>query len=396
MELNYKFSTIEKIFLVLLFAFAISLFNMAGYILTVIVFCFFLVYGWKSKMDSRTLVLMIFSVFYFTNYCIYFAFGIKEVITFFIAPWSCYLIGKEINRKYKNKNGFKIFIFVLVAGFFLHGVLNLYSYISIYGYDYGYRIAYDFWRHEEISVTGCALYFIPMMSLSLGYIFSKHKLLYKFVAVLFLGICIWANVIFANRTPIYILFIIIAIKVVSVVFKYRHNVKVYIASVAVLAMSIICWVKDIAGVRTLIIGLTITDRMTGEDIGRLPIWVEFLKSDWWKYPLGGEQVELRYSFVHNLWLDTLWSVGFIPFICLVVFSIMCLKIIRDYYRGNGKLSMENIYLLIGLGISCMVEPIINSNPYYFLLVIFIIASIDGYMKNSYIQREWVNEKLEND
>lgn len=385
MSLNYSFNYIEKILLLLIFMFSISLFNFAGYILAVVIIFFFITYGFKCKFDIRTFVLMIFAAFYFINYTIYFEIGVKEIITFALAPWCCYLIGKELNFRFKHKAGTHIFIAILVSGFFLHGVLNTYAYINTFGYDYHYRIAYDFWRNEIISVTGCALYFIPIMSFAIGVVFSNAKMRYKVISAIAFAIGLWANILYANRTPIYIVLILITIRVVCMLFQYRYSIKAYVISILVAAGMAVCWAYNIAGIKTTIYGLTITKRLTGEDIGRLPIWLDFLKSDWWKYPFGGQHVTIRYNYVHNLWLDTLWTTGYVPFVCLLIFTIMSIVTVKKYYNLFKRDTTVYIYLMVGLGISCMVEPIIDANPYYFLLIVFILGAFEGKIKKQLME-----------
>lgn len=134
------------------------------------------------------------------------------------------------------------------------------------------------------------------------------------------------------------------------------------------------------GFRSMILDLSITKRILGSDVGRFSVWRDFLTSDWWRHPMGGNKVVLQYGYAHNLWLDTLRTVGFAPFFLLVGFSFMAFFSVSKFYRTAGKEEKTCVFLILGTTISCAVEPIIASNPYYFLMLLIIIGGIKGLIR----------------
>lgn len=371
---------IEKIILILLFFFAISLFNLAGYILAgIFLLYFFITLRGKYYIDKKTIVLFLFAVSYFFIYALHWSIGIKEIIIFLIAPWASYFMGKEIIENSEENAMIDRITMVMLAGFFLHGVLNLIAYLVVFGMDSPYRVTIDFWRSEILSVTGCSLYYVPFMSFGIGYIFFGNSKKLKICSFLAVVVGMFANIIYSNRTAVYLVGILIIIATGGLLFHKKAKLSSWINFIAVLFGIALVWIINLGGIQNIIMDLNITRRILGSDVGRFEVWKDFLTNEWIKYPFGGEQFTLKYGYAHNLWLDTIYSVGFIPFLLLLVFTIMALFMIKKFcsIHQNGKIYT---FLFLGVFISFMVEPILVANPYYFIMMLFIIGGMQGFIK----------------
>lgn len=369
----------EKICLLLLFLFAISFLNLAGYIVCAVFFVFlFVVARYPLLLDRNFFILLFFSIFYYANYALNWGFGVKETIWYLLAPWWCYLCGKWFVVYAPGKDPLRKLALTLAGGFFLHGVLNVFAYVRSYGIVYvlntTYRITVDFWRGDVISVTASSLYYVPLMTLAIGYLFcgsvKKMKVLAWFVIVAGAA----ANVLYANRTAFIIIAVLFTAGAVLALFR-KNSMKAWFTAAALLAVVLLLWVTDLGGIRTWVTGLRVVERFAGGDTGRISLWVEFLRSDWWKYPFGGNRVGTRY--VHNLWLDILRTVGILPCLLLLVFTVCSLADIKRFCKWGGRRDWIYVYMIAGILLSSAVEPVMSANPYYVMLLVMIMGGING-------------------
>lgn len=270
MNVKSKLNLIEPLLLILLAGFSISLFDKAGFILTVMLVISVFIYMKKQLVvDHRFFVLLLFSVFYFVTYLLFWPVGYKEVLLYMIAPWGSYFLGHQLVLFSNDKKMFHKVIWILVIGFFIHGVLNFYGRYIEFGVDYGYRVAIDFWRNELIAVTACALYYIPMICLAVGYLFFGKYTKLKLVMFVCLIFGMYANIVYENRTPVYILVILLILVTFSLLMHNRANFWPFALVVLGIAAIVGIWVTDFLNIKTFIMNLGVVDRIIFEDVGRV-------------------------------------------------------------------------------------------------------------------------------
>lgn len=381
---------IKVIIFFMLLLFSIDFFNKAGYILALII-ALFLATNKIKKINYTTINLIIFSLAYFINYSLNFGFTIQSLIIYLMAPWCSYLISNKIVEKSQlDKKLVHQFIGVLIIGFFLHGILNLFSYIQIYGTNYFRRISYDFWKKEIASVTGNGLLFTPICSFSIGYIFFGQKKSLKIISVLCIALSIYATIIYRNRTLILMLPILVLLCIALILFskkeKFNNAQKIYIILGTIFFIVLFIYMKGMQWLES----LDVIERVTsGQDTGRVQLWIVFLKKNPFKYIIGGSQFSLQGNWVHNMWLDVLYKVGIIPFINLVIFTIETIICsIRLWINNKDRYNNVIIIMFLGETINCMVEPVIDANPYIFIFFIMI----SGIIINTYRKEVKKNHK----
>lgn len=369
----------EFIIFIMLFLFAISFYNMAGYFLPILLLFYLIIRQQKKITISQTLsILFFFSVFYFMDYMFFWSITVRDVILYLVAPWGSYLFGLNFVKESNDEHRLGKMVLILSGGLFLHGVLNLYSFYITYGFDYALRRAIDFWRNEEISVTGCSLYYVPAMSLALGYLFFGERKHLKLLSVITIVIGFGANIIYSNRTAVYLLGSLLTIAVVSKMRKDHAKLKSWLVLLGIILTLTIVIVFNLGGIITVINNSGIMQRMRGNETGRLSIWISFLKGDWYLHPFGGDKVLFDYNFAHNLWLDIYRTVGFLPFVLCCIFAIQVVFLTRKFITVKNN-NVYYIYLILGIAISCFVEPIMDSNPYYFISAVMIVGGMEGYI-----------------
>ena len=392
MTIKGKFKFWEIALLIALFFFSISLFNLAGYIYSGIILIMLVFNVLNIKLSIPELVLLFFSISLFGFDLYHNGFNIESLILYLLGPWTAYTLGKMYVMNSKHDNAFMILLVVLALGMFLHGILNLYAYIqSNYFSTYeNYRRSVDFWRKELVAVTVTGMYFTFAAGLSIGTLFSKVGVKYKIVAVVVLSICVTVSVFFANRTLLVILLLIGCWKGIVLLFskEVSKSAKVIAIIILTLIIGVVILVlsTNFLGISDKLLSLKIFRRITSEEeSNRFAVWAYFFKdANFIRYPLGGgyilEDTPLRY--LHNLWLDVYNTTGVITFIALVAFSVCMLNYYRYFRRAmkDNFLNTEYVVfqcLIVATVLNCAVEPIVEANPYFFLITLMYFGAMEG-------------------
>ena len=389
-----KFSIGHCLFLIL-FLFAADLFDLSGILISFGIVLFFLFYMKDIKLDRNALILMIFSVSYFLSVFYHEGVSFDGIIKYAICPWACYVLGYNLMRS-ESKVSVTMFSKVMFFGFFVHGFLNLIASVNHYGIDFNnpFRLAYDFWQQRQISVTTASLYYTPMVLMSIGILFSSSRKIKKLLSIFVIGIGLFATILYQNRTLILASGVVIAMSLLFLLNNRnvpKRTKNMVIASFsAIVVISIVVWITDIGGIRSLLKGISFFARLSGsngEGQDRTKIWVSFIFGDAWKYPFGGNKAILYHNkpFVHNTWLDIYRKAGVIPFLSFTIFTVSSIKTtvrFADYSRSMQERDEDYQTLalaLLGVACSFFVEPVMEANPYIFYLPIFTVGAMNGRM-----------------
>ena len=369
----------------LLFLFAVGFLDLSGIIISGTLLLCFLFFP-KTKIDSTCLTMLLFGVFYLLSLYMYDVVTVDRIIKFLLLPAGTYYIGFTLAEIDKRGGTTYRLATVLVMGFYIHALLNMSSFIQINGVDFSlqYRRAYEFWKDNlNLSVTVCNLYSAPMAGYALGVMFSHKSIQKKFLSAIALITVIFTMMLYQNRTTVAVIAIIVGITFVGVFFKYGLQSKMLWFLLFVSLGVAIILINDIWGFRTFLFGTSLFERLQGDpnSASRTEIWFSFLMGEWWKYPLGGKGVTLAGnsgSYVHNLWLDTWWNTGFVPFVLLFGFTIKLIVqsygLLRRRIQDDYK-SLIVVYLIGGLLLNFCVEPVLEANPFVFYVLTFLSGSM---------------------
>lgn len=381
----------EVIANIVLLCFAISLFNLAGYIFAAVLLVTLVYNVGLIKISTPELTLMGFSLFYFVIYSFHFPVTVEEIVLYLAGPWGAYLIGKQYVLRARSKNAMMTLIVILAAGMCLHGLLNWVAMLrSEYMYTYAYlRISVDFWRGDVVSVTATGMFFAFATGLAVGAIFSKTATKTKVVAVLTLAACLGATIFFANRTLLVIIVIMLVGYTAVMLLSARTSAARKALLLSLLALGLVllamAFFFNWFGLSDRIMSLKLFQRISGDEGGRLEQWLSFFKDNaFLRYSMGGDQIakSADISYLHNLWLDIYNRAGAISFLLIIIFTVLMVKryiIFRQRMLRCG-LNMECTCitaLLVATMLNCMVEPVIEANPYYFLIVLMFLGAMNG-------------------
>lgn len=390
----------SKLIMVLLFLFALDVFNLSGVLITLTMVVFFVFYLKRIVMDINTFILVVFSLSYCFSVFFFEGISAESTVKYALAPWGCYMIGYHLPQIDKQMGVTRI-VLILMGGFFLHGMLNLISSIQVYGIDFTspFRYAHDYWQNRQISVTTAALYYSPLALLCVAGLFTQSRIREKVCCVVCILASLFATMHYQNRTLLLAMAIIILLSFLMLVFNKEINIqrrkRILVCILSVFLLILIAWVIDFKGLRILIEGSRLYERIDGEGQDRTRIWTSFIFGEAWKYPFGGNLAVLydNKPFVHNLWLDVFRRAGIIPFVTLILFtcrSAIQLKRFTQARALNCKANQQMIVLgILGMAVLFCVEPIIEANPYLFYISVIIIGSIFG---SDYLHRKKGSKK----
>ncbi len=397
----------EYIFLIILFCFSIALFNLPGYIFAALIALMFFLYARNIQISSNVLLLMLFSVCYFSFYWFRYGMDINTIILYLIGPWSAYILGSVYIETAVKKNAFILLIFVLSLGMYLHGVLNVVAYIrsdylDLYNY---YRQSVDFWRGELVNVKTTEMLYTFATGACLGVLFTSYKPVYKIISSVVIAISLLLTIFLANRSLVVIFVVLLFWRLIvwmaDVNVSLKRKVIVAIVLLAVMSLAIILVSLNIAGLGDVFYSTKIVQRFTSEtELTRFDVWSIFFDDfSFIAHPFGGEYLTQNtdHSYLHNMWLDVYNRVGVIPFVLLVAITVVSVvncfhfcKSLKTYDKNNEAIVFESLMLAIFLNL--MVEPIIEANPYYFLIVLMFLGAMEGYYSKAFIKEGVVLEK----
>ena len=394
MSLRYE-KILEIALLGVFFCFAISLFNLAGYIFIAMVVAMLLLHGKKMYITSTDMLLFLFSTLYFFFHCLHFEVEINTFVWYFIGPWGAYFLGRMYMLRSKNNHAFVILLIVLAFGMFLHGLLNVLAYTQseyyvLYTY---YRQSVDFWRNELVNVKSTEMLLTFATGVGIGVLFTTYKVKYKIMMAVVLFFSILSAAFLANRG----LFLMGAIIFAWRLFFWFRDKDVsankkgiaIAAGLSVLTVGLILVVLNVGGLRDMILDLKIMQRFTSEDeLTRFDVWEVFFKDFKFLWnPFGGKYITetTEWGYLHNTWLDCYNVVGIVPFTLLIILTVRFVFLFIRFGRVAKARNKTNEYVIfqcviLASVLNMMIEPVIEGNPYFFLTTLIFLGAMDGYTK----------------
>lgn len=370
--------------------------NFMGYseILPIIVTPIILLMIPNIKFSKRFITTLVILVFFLLNYnIISYLYGFSTLFS---------SIGKTIFAPLlmtigyciaglDSKNNYNSFIIILslVIGSFLYGFGSLLKSINMYG-NYSNvisslngRFIADLWSSEFITAT--VINASVSMGLSIAglllYRLHPHFILNYFskffILIIFIG-SIYISGTIGNRTGIMIALICFLI---ILLLKFSSNNKsrilIFISTISIFIISSFFYQYNILGIKSSLKDLFIFERFSSSDFGGDPRFDAWLTTvlNFNQNLNGGRNIELNLSYVHNLWLDVFYDSGLIPFILLMIFTLLSLITLLQFLKL--KINLAYKALIIGLFaafyLTFAVEPIMQGFNIYFTCFCFVLG-----------------------
>ena len=265
-----------------------------------------------------------------------------------------YLSG-QVREKDNYENYYMLFLFAIVLGHSLHGILNSALFLDGQFFEDDFRVWQDIWMQIPLPGTQQIVYFLPVLAMVFPAIiwFKKRKcanVLMLVTAVFFIYISMASQ----TRTSVLILPLVFAVQMlVFMIMEWERvkkilthrNTKIVIGVVLVVLIVAILILKDHPLVSSFI-GIMGRDGGIFNNI-RFKLQRSALQQ-LFLYPMGGDQMDfMGYPYAHNAWLDMANEAGWIPFFAFAVYTFhVVYELIR--WLGKKEVSTERKIILTGI------------------------------------------------
>jgi hypothetical protein len=189
----------------------------------------------------------------------------------------------------------------------------------------------------------------------------------------------YVNLALSNRTP----FIALALSVIAAAGIYLRSANVFSRSVALRALLLLAFAYVLAtfGSFGQIHDLALFQRFErqGFETARFETWATML-AHLLDAPGGGHVVYLfGQRYVHNLWLDTAYDAGLLPFILLIAFHAVHVPAL---FRALSRKQRVNLRLvLVGTGLALLAtsvaEPVLEMSMTFFPMSTYYLGLVLG-------------------
>ncbi|MCH5180309.1 MAG: glycosyltransferase [Erysipelotrichales bacterium] len=414
LKMKFKnFFTIRNItlfgFYLLAFLFGLGFFGMSNFLLSALIILVLIrqFFCNRIRLHKGLLFVVGFASFLYLFYTINYGFSVSTIFYYLLFPIGCYLVGSSL-ATYKQdlcvqKYIFN-FLFVISLGYVVRAFMGLCLTITQYGFFQKERWFLDIWGFGKTytAATGVNVFVIlisttvfPVLLLK-----SNYKKWYHVVTAVFgLLISIYLSLFLQNR--IYILMIVLCPLLFPLLLamidfkKYKKLSIIFFASVFVLIALFLLLYQFVPQFRIKLNSLPFFARLFNPNdesySDRSSLYNLFFKY-FLKYPFGGmtahspildaEGNAVSYYF-HNTWLDVYKLGGMIPFIFFVLLTLHLVKKVIDHliYSKDYFFSAYMTYFLIGILGLCFLEPVIQSNIYFFNLLFICYGMIERICRN---------------
>lgn len=386
---NFKFRDITCILVLFLY---LSRFPYIGDYSPIIMLPLVVIYVLENRFSKLSFnlffTLLLFCIVY-GSLLIYYGYGsLGANIGKMIYPICFLLLGYILVEKDINFNKTHSYIFVIVFTMSIFGFLSVKNALAIYGniesviFSIG-RSALSVWDDSLISATILNMNFSLALSLAslilLPFREVKQGKLIKGIYIICLLLSIYSISVLGNRTGVVII-------VLSFMFSILFSSKLSVRKVANLLgylflFLILLFLYDlnVFNVKSNLENSILYNRFDGNvmDNPRFTAWEKSLKGVF-ENPLGGKQTNIPLNYAHNMWLDVGYEGGFLPFLLLLIFTLISIVPLFVFINRNDNpkiLKRMFIGFYTAFFITFTVEPVMQGGFVYFSIYSFMVGII---------------------
>jgi len=352
----------------------------------------------KNKIYFITLsILFLFGVVFASIVYYYDFVSIGTVISYIVFPTLIYTLGFNFTYKdYSYRRAYNIVI-LLVATLNLFIIFSYVRTILEFGdiqnvsQILGDRGFANIWSGKLIQATEITLYLsfslalLPTILLNDSLLSKKRTLTYKSISLISFINSIFITIQLGSRTALIIVFL-------SFISVYLFSRKLSIKKIQTPFISLLflflfymLFKLNVFNVKAWWEGTKAYARFqsNGLESGRYDAWLAIIK-EMFREPLGGREINISISYVHNLWLDVVYDAGILPFFLLIIFTLISFISIIKFILLKHPVYLKGIIIAIctSFFICFLTEPILQGGEkYYFVIYCFILGIIQGLNRN---------------
>ncbi len=312
---------------------------------------------------------------------------IIKTVKYLMSPIFGYLIGVTVASERKKGDSIVKVYMIAVIPYFIHGILNLLIFDGEIGWE---REIPDFWNGELWKATLACTYFA--IAAPLGFLALVSKRVWKKLAYLFFTVyAIYACIITASRSVIYITLIVILMEFVLYMLERKpvhrapmhrstnKKVKVLLQFLLVIGLVMFLLARNMDSLSSTEFFRRMT-KLDASDEPRIHLFKNIIFNTIY-YPFG----DMPYPYSHNTWLDFLRESGWITFICFSIITVIAIRHIIMIYKDkfmSQEYRLAVVAMMTALLIDMFVEPILDGAAILFCLFFYFLGVNKVYVKEA--------------
>lgn len=370
---------------------------MGGYCMYVLIALLPICLLYYRKIDGTCMLVIVFSILYtFFQYANGHIYTPSSLIFDLLFPYIMYQTGAYVVKRQRSPKSAMLLLCLMAIALALPAIMeNVYDAINTRQLINAGREILSDNGEKTRAATGYGM-MLAIMDGCLGIVLLKPsnrldfrlKILIAIISVL----ALFATIHLLNRTGL----VIAAISILCVVFLPPYSLKknIYIAGSIIIFLGIaIYFLGDSTFYLDAINLYEAREVGTGSASsygGRTELWGaainQLFTEPWGNYK--GLYINGRYSYAHNLWLDTGACAGILPMIFLIGIGIIYIRSIVKMYRLKYFNQFEKntlILIAVALFLQMNTEPVMQGVFQFFLYFIFYISVVNNLNRKYRIQ-----------
>lgn len=313
-------------------------------------------------------------------------------IFYALAPFTFYIIGRYFSINYRSEPIlYFLFLFLAIAYSVLPAISILIQIIEN-GFGSNRNLSLIWNNSQEFSATIIAAHFTLNMS-SLGILFAHQvsrlqgKIKTTMLMSFFISLLCIIRVASLTQLVVTILSFILAMCYLYPTLPLIRKIKLMLMiSVFVIALILFYSLTSDSPLFNTFRERNYDRQYVLSGSGRTTIWLLSIGNVFLK-PSGWSDSEIV-GYAHNLWLDVSRVAGILPFLTIILFTIICISLVYHIVINTPENHFFNTTILTyfcGFMIVFFVEPIMEGFFTFFLIYCVFIGILSGYNDNRKFQ-----------
>lgn len=345
-----------------------------------------------NSLDKLGVLLILFSISYSLFYSNTSQASTVYILVYAISPISFYALGRYFYTKYRSYNIFLFLLLFLSLGYSFIPAISIIYRILENGFTGGRNLT----LLTRTTDTGATLLggFFTMNMAAVGTMFvqSSNRIenKIKFISLGAFIISVLCVLRVASRTQLLIALISLLVTIGYLMLKRAFSKKSGLLLTFAIGLVVIFFIvyPDSAFLNIMNERNNSEEQIT-EANGRSKLWEASLnnltsKPFGWEMPKNVTHIS---TYSHNLWLDVDRVAGIIPFTFLLLFTILCISLVKEILKiPSLDLYLKTTILVWFIGFMAVffVEPIIEGFYILFLIFCIFIGMISNLKKPAFI------------
>ncbi|MBO1057642.1 MAG: hypothetical protein HEQ27_14410 [Dolichospermum sp. JUN01] len=247
------------------------------------------------------------------------------------------------------------------------------------GIDFVNGPSLDIFSYLGVSLIGLLISIVSTSSIG-----NFRKLILFMGILLLIWMSVYSSISLGARTPIIVFLVSLLTTFMFTNFSTKASKAKTIRIIIYFCMGFIAFfassflVENFYEFINSLLDLGIGGRLASEglDTPRYEIWQQVI-TQIPDFPWGGRYMIISASYAHNIWLDQMYDAGILAMLLLLIFHIVQIPIIVQFFRLELPIILDLFVLctLVAFMAAFIQAPVIQANPVYFGISCFFFGSV---------------------